>query len=610
MERTRYKPLAEYALIGDRRTCALVGTDGSIDSFCFPHFDSPSVFAALVDADRGGYWQIAPHLPDAHHRQVYIPDTNVLLTRALSADGVGEIVDFMPIGRRDEPRALIRRAHAIRGELDFVMECRPRFGYGTALHRATRAADGSVVLAPERGPALRLRADAALEVHDGDVRARFRIGTGAPVTFVLEPAELGDASPWCAPAAVDLAFDDAVAYWRRWVRASTYRGRWQEAVHRSALVLHLLQDADHGAMIAAPTFGLPEWIGGPRNWDYRYVWVRDASFALHALQRLGVVAEADRFVRWLEDLPSEDGLPLRVLYRVDGGTDTAEEILPHLEGYFGSGPVRIGNSADAQLQLDIFGELIDTIYIYHRGHEPLHQDTWRLVHRVAGWVADNWRLADDGIWEMRSGRREFLHSRVMCWVALDRALRLAAASSMPAPIERWRRERDAIYEDVLARFWDPARGAFVQSTDRGGVDASSLLMPLVHFISPTDPMWLSHLRVVEQELVEDATVYRYPPHRRDDGMRGPEGTFTICSFWLVQCLALAGRLDAAELGFAKVLSYANHVGLYGEQLGQRVEHLGNFPQLLTHLGLISAATTLDHALAKAGHPDAARRRQR
>src|SRR6185436_6258826 len=235
-----------------------------------------------------------------------------------------------------------------------------------------------------------------------------------------------------------------------------------------------------------------------------------------------------------------------------------------------------------------------------RSREPIHLDTWRLVHRVAGWVADHWQLADDGIWEMRSGRRELLHSRVMCWVALDRALRLAMSSSLAAPIERWRRERDAIFEDVLARFWDPGRGAFAQSADRRGVDASSLLMPLVRFISPTDPMWLSHLRAIEEDLVEDATVYRYPPQRRDDGLCGPEGTFTICSFWLVECLALAGRLDAAELAFAKVLSYANHVGLYGEELGQRVEHLGNFPQLLTHLGLISAATTLDRALNEAG----------
>lgn len=600
MARARYKPLAEYAVIGDRRTCALVGTDGSIDSLCFPRFDSPSVFAALVDADRGGHWQIAPHLPDAHHRQVYIPDTNVLLTRALSAEGVGEVVDFMPMAARGEPRAVIRRAHAIRGEIDFDMECRPRFGYGLVPHRAVRAADGSVVLTPEEGPALRLRSDVPLELCGGDVRARFRLRTNGPVTFALEPAELGEASPWRSPAVVDRAFEGAVAYWRCWVRASTYRGRWQEAVHRSALVLHLLQDADYGAMIAAPTFGLPEWIGGPRNWDYRYVWIRDTAFALHALRCLGVVAEADRFLDWLEARLCPDDPPLHVLYRLDGSIPTEEVILPHLEGYCGSGPVRIGNAAAAQLQLDIFGELIDTLYIYERHRAAIHLDTWRLVHRVASWVAEHWRLADDGIWEMRSGRREFLHSRVMCWVALDRALRLAASSSLPAPIEHWRRARDAIWQDVLARFWDPGRGAFVQSADRSGVDASSLLVPLVRFLSPTDRMWLSHLRVVEEELVEDATVYRYPPHRRDDGLRGPEGTFTVCSFWLVQCLALAGRLDAAELMFAKVLSYANHVGLYGEQLGQRVEHLGNFPQLLTHLGLISAATTLDHALTEAG----------
>jgi GH15 family glucan-1,4-alpha-glucosidase len=602
MERAPFKPLADYAVIGDQRTCALVGTDGSIDSFCFPRFDSPSVFAALLDPERGGYWQIAPRLPDASRRQLYIPDTNVLLTRSLSTGGVGELVDFMPVEDRGGARALVRRARAVRGELEFDCVLAPRFAYATANHRVIRTADGSIVFESEDGIALRLRVDVPCELVDGDVRARFRLRTGETASFVLEPAELGDASPWQTSKALDEAFDRTVRYWHRWARRSSYRGRWVEPVHRSALVLKLMQDADHGTFVAAPTFGLPEWPGGTRNWDYRYVWIRDTAFALHALHRLGIVDEADRFIEWVSrlDPPRSGEAPLRVLYRVDGRSDTQEQVLEQLSGYLDSRPVRVGNAAADQLQLDIFGELLDTIAIYDRDREPVHLDTWRLVTEIADWVAGNWQLEDDGIWEMRSGRREFLHSRVMCWVALDRAMHLAARNSLPGANDRWHRERDAIFDDVQRRFWSSELGAFVQTPSRSTVDASSLVMPLVRFISPTDPRWRSHLREVERVLVEDATVYRYPPHRRDDGLPGPEGSFSVCSFWFVECLALAGEIERAQLLFDKMLSYANHVGLYSEQLGPAVEHLGNMPQLLTHLGLINAATTLDRVLDEVG----------
>lgn len=602
MVRSGFKPLADYAVIGDQRTCALVGTDGAIDSFCFPRFDSPSVFAALLDPERGGSWRIAPRLPDASRRQLYIPETNVLLTRALSPGGVGELIDFMPVADHGGARALVRRAHAIRGELEFECVLAPRFAYGTSNHRVTRAADGSIVFEPDDGVALRLRIDVPCELVDGDVRARFRLRTGETASFVLEAAELGDASPWRTSTALDEAFDRTVRYWHRWTRRSNYRGRWGDPVHRSALLLKLMQDADHGTFIAAPTFGLPEWPGGARNWDYRYVWIRDTAFALHALHRLGIVDEADRFIEWVSrlDPPRAGGAPLRVLYRVDGSSDTQERVLDHLSGYLDSRPVRVGNTAADQLQLDIFGELLDTIAIYDRDREPIHLDIWRRVTEIADWVAGNWQLADDGIWEMRSGRREFLHSRVMCWVALDRAKRLAEHNSLPGATDRWHRERDAIFEDVHRRFWSSELGAFVQTPSRPTVDASSLVMPLVQFISPTDPRWRSHLREVERMLVEDATVYRYPPGRRDDGLPGPEGSFSVCSFWFVECLALAGEIDRAELLFDKMLSYANHVGLYSEQLGPAVEHLGNMPQLLTHLGLINAATTLDRVLDEAG----------
>jgi GH15 family glucan-1,4-alpha-glucosidase len=376
-------------------------------------------------------------------------------------------------------------------------------------------------------------------------------------------------------------------------------------VNRSALTLKLLTSREYGSIVAAPTFGLPEMIGGGRNWDYRYTWIRDSSFTLYGLMRLGYTTEAAGFMDWIMARCRElepDG-SLQIMYGIDGRHVLREEILPHLEGYMGSGPVRIGNAAYTHLQLDIYGELMDSVYLYDKYGSPIGYDAWTNIVRLTDWVCANWRQPDEGIWEVRGGRHDFLFSRVMCWVAVDRAIRLATKRSFPAPLARWHEVRDTIYQDVFTRFWDPTRQAFMQYAGAATLDASALLLPLVRFISPTDPRWVSTLRAIERDLVSDSLVYRYRTVDGgfSDGLTGQEGTFSMCSFWYVECLSRMGDLQQARFFFEKMLGYANHLGLYGEELGAQGQHLGNFPQAFTHLALISAAYDLDRRLSVAGH---------
>ncbi len=595
-----YPPIDRYGVIGDMETIALVGMDGSIDFMCFPSFDSPSIFARLLDWEKGGHFRVAPVLENARHRQMYLPDTNVLFTRFLSAQGVAEVSDFMTL----EPDAhrVVRRAKTVRGEIRWAMTCAPRMDYARGEHRIVRTSDGVVFESTGATPfALRLRSSVPIELKGPDATAEFTLKVNESATFILEiPGDTND-SPSASPSYGAEAFKATSDYWRAWVARSTYKGRWREMVNRSALALKLLTSRRHGSLIAAPTFGLPEEIGGERNWDYRYTWIRDGSFTLYSLMRLGYTDEAQAFMRWFEDRCRElnpDG-SLQIMYGADGRHRLTEETLPHLEGYMGSKPVRIGNGAYDQLQLDIYGELLDSVYLFDKYGEPISHDMWMNLRRLVDWVAANWKLPDEGIWEVRGGRKEFLFSRVMCWAALDRAVRLARKRSFPAPLAKWEAVRDEIYQEIFTRFWDSKRQAFVQFEGAGTTDASSLLMPLIKFISPTDPRWLSTLKAIEEDLVDDSHVYRYRhgSSAAHDGLMGKEGTFCICSFWYAECLARAGQLERARYAFEKMLGYANHLGLYPEELGPAGEHLGNFPQAFTHIGLISAAYYLDRALS-------------
>jgi GH15 family glucan-1,4-alpha-glucosidase len=595
-----YQPIENYGIIGNLETVALVGLNGSIDFMCFPDFDSPSVFGGLLDAAEGGCFSVEADLPGARHTQLYLPETNVLLTRFLANSGVAEISDFMPIADEPDRCSLVRRIRTIRGTVRFRIRCAPRFDYGRASHDTEL--DSSGVIFSSRGEdktALRLRSGHALRVVDGAGVLEVELRAGEAVHLILEDAHASvggtqDVADWC-----DTAFDETVRYWRSWSERSNYQGRWREMVQRSALTLKLLTSRKYGSLVAAPTMGLPESMGGERNWDYRYTWIRDSAFTVYALLRLGYTEEAGNFMHWVEKRCEElqpDG-SLQIMYGIDGRHHLNETELSHWEGYRGSAPVRLGNGAFDQLQLDIYGELIDSIYLYDKYGTPVSFDFWSNIVRMVEWVCANWQRPDEGIWEVRGGRREFLYSRLMCWVAIDRGLRLAEKRSLPAPIVRWRDVRDKIHKEIVEEFWSTKEQHFVQYKGSTTIDASCLLMPLVRFISPKDPRWLSTLEGVTRDLVDDSLVYRYRNEdAASDGLSGAEGTFNICSFWYVECLCRSGQVEKAQLLFEKMLGYANHLGLYSEELGPAGEHLGNFPQAFTHLGLISAAFSLNRNL--------------
>jgi GH15 family glucan-1,4-alpha-glucosidase len=596
-----YLPIAEHGVIGDLHTAALVATDGTIDWYCCPHFDSPSVFGAILDRRRGGYYRIAPATESSTPKQLYFPDTNVLITRFLTQAGVGEVQDFMPIhetlGHVYRHR-LIRRVLGVRGQLTFRIEVEPRFEYGRDPHTVVFHENGVVFRSP--GMSLALETATPLTPTEAGVTCEITLRPGASATFVLERVP-GDYVP--RPYSEDEtreAFDRTIEYWRRWLATSRYQGRWREMVHRSALTLKLLTFRPTGGIVAAPTTSLPEHLGGGRNWDYRYTWIRDAAFSLHALLRLGFTEEAAAFMDWLRERFSErppggQG-PLQIMYGIDGRSELAEEELEHFEGYERSAPVRIGNGASQQLQLDIYGELIDAVYIYNRDGSPIDHDAWVDLSRVVDWICDNWDQADEGIWEERGGRKHYTYSRLMSWVGLERAVRIALERGLPAELPKWQSSRDLIYHQIMAKGWHEDRQAFVQHYDAEFLDAAVLLMPLVNFVAPTDRRWLSTLDAMAGELVSDSLVYRYNVEASPDGLEGNEGTFSICTFWYVEALARAGRLDQARLTFEKMLTYANHLGLYSEQIGLTGEALGNFPQAFTHLALISAALSLDRQL--------------
>jgi len=596
-----YLPIADHGVIGNLHTAALVGVDGTIDWLCLPAFDSPAVFCSILDDEKGGRFRLRP-LEYERSQQLYLPDSNVLLTRFFSSGGMAEVIDFMPILSRPGDRSrLVRGARVVRGSMRFEVECRPAFDYARGQHRVSVGKKGAVFAAASATHAsLSLSTAVALEGWGGGgAGAEFTLGEGERATFVLSEVEDGEGprTPFTRRE-FEEGLQDTLGYWRRWISGSTYSGRWREFVHRSALVLKLMVYDPTGALVAAPTMGLPERIGGERNWDYRYAWLRDAAFTLYALISIGFDYEAYRFMGWLRDRCAldEDGL-LQPLYGIDGRTRIVEEELDHLSGYMGSRPVRLGNAAYGQLQLDLYGAILDAAYLYNKHGAPLDYDLWQNLRRILDWLCDNWQLEDEGIWEVRGGRRHFVSSKVMSWVALERAVRISRQRGLPAGEGRWISERDKIYEEVMEKGWNPQKGSFVQYYGSDALDASLLLMPLVKFVGPTDPRWISTLDHIQNELTYDTLVDRYKTDdAAPDGLVGDEGSFSLCSFWLVECLTKAGRIEEARLAFEKMLSYANHLGLYAEEIGPSGEALGNFPQALTHLSLISAAVHLDRAL--------------
>ena len=592
------RPIEAHGVIGDQGAVALVADDGTVDFLCWPGFDSPSVFASLLDPGRGGAWSIAPLMRVARPRQLYMPDANVLLPRVPAPDGVGEIMDFMPFPEpeRGSPR-LVRRVRAARGTVRFRLHCAPRPDYGRVVPQA--AADGASVVfraaatAAGGGPALRLWGSVPLHAgQDGSATAEFTLRGGEVADFIL----LGADAPVPGPDEAGTLLAACLAHWHEWVRRMRYAGRWREVVTRSALTLKLLTSREHGSVVAAATFGLPEAPGGPRNWDYRATWIRDASFTVYAFMRLGYAGEANAFMRWVEARTKgcdSDG-SIQIMYGVDGREKLDEVALPHLRGYGSAVPVQIGNAAYKQIQFDIYGELLDALYLANKYGQAISHDGWQRVVRTVDYVCEHWQEPDQGIWETRGPARHWLHSRVMCWVAVDRAMRLAQKRSLPAPLVRWHETRDAVHASVWEDFWDEARGHFVAAKGASHLDAAMLLLPLVRFVSATDPRWLATLDAIGRELAEDALVFRY---RVDDGLAGREGAFTACSFWYAECLARAGRLEEARLVFERMLGHANGLGLYSEEIGPSGEHLGNTPQALTHLALISAAFYLDRELS-------------
>jgi GH15 family glucan-1,4-alpha-glucosidase len=606
----RYPDISEHGLIGDLQTAALVTTDGAVDFFCCPRFDSPSVFASLLDADKGGYFRIAPAGGDYVSKQLYLPGTALLITRFMTPDGVGEVLDFMPVIEGDPTgrHRIVRRLRVARGTMHFALDLQPRFDYGRSRHTVEVSENGAVFRSGT-GMELTLHASGRHSEAEGRGTVEQR-GDGLRATFTLREGdsaggvvlESGGGPPQAIPPAeLDRLADDTAAYWKRWLGRSTYDGRWREVVDRSAMTLKLMTYEPTGAPVAAATFGLPEQSGGERNWDYRFTWIRDGSLTMQALAGLGHLDEAAKFGAWLRDRVTDgragDGpTPLKIMYRVDGSSDLTEETLDHFEGWRGSRPVRVGNGAADQLQLDIYGEAMDALLTSDDYGLPIAHSGWLALTEIMDWVADNWDQPDEGVWETRGGRKDFTYGRLQCWVALDRAIRLAQRHGRPASIAKWAAARDQLYNQIMERGWNGKVGAFTQHYATEVLDSALLFMPVEGFISPTDPMWLSTLNAMDDELVSDSLVYRYNPAASPDGLHGDEGTFSLCTFLYVDTLARAGRLDDAVLTFEKMQTYGNHLGLFSEEIGSTGEQLGNFPQAFTHLSLINAAITLNDAM--------------
>ena len=610
-----YKRIEEYGLIGNMHTAALVGNDGSIDWLCLPFFDSPAVFNSLLDDEKGGRFSITA-IDSVDHRQIYFPETNVLITRFGSDDSAAQVTDFMPVHEQHEEGSghekgdvddhcsgearVVRLVQGVLGETMMRMECRPAFEFASTLHRVEKI-NGGVIFTSDSGERLGLTAPCEFELQNGSVTAEFALNFGESMCFVLEQMEpAGGALCSFTAAEAEAQFRQTVDFWRDWVSKCTYHGRWREDVIRSLLVLKLLTFAPTGAIIAAPTSSLPEVIGGERNWDYRYCWIRDAALTIDAFMRMGYVDEARGFMRWLgsrtREAQQNPDRPLQITYGIRGEHVLEEQILDNLAGYRDSGPVRVGNGAYHQYQLDIYGELMESVYTYNRYGWPISYDMWVALSGVLDWVSNNWQQPDQGIWETRNGRKQFVHSKLMAWNALAKGLKLADERSFPAKRDLWESARDQIFHEIMDKGWNEELQSFTQSYGSTVVDAALLQLLNIGALSPRDPRMISTIKRIEETLTRDSLVYRYDPEQSPDGLEGREGTFTMCTFWLVEALTRSGRLESARFLFEKMLGYASPLGLFAEETGPTGDMLGNFPQAFTHLALINSVFVLDRVL--------------
>jgi GH15 family glucan-1,4-alpha-glucosidase len=591
---TRTPPLSDYGLIGDMRTAALVGLDGGIDWCCLPRFDSGSVFAAILDPDRGGTWSLRPTV-EWTSTQRYLPRTNILETTFRTADGVVVLTDFMPVaedGRPSGPHPEIhRQLRCTRGRVPMQIVFMPRFEYGARTTRLEQLRNG--LFATDRtDQVLTLSSAKPFEwvVEQSAATARFTVEKGEDRWLVLryDDDDIHPVDRYESSQKLDIT----AAFWARWAAGVRYSGPHRGMVKRSALVLKLLTHAETGAIIAAPTTSLPETIGGGRNWDYRFVWLRDAAFTLAALDNVGHRREADAFMRFLKKVcRHEGGGHLQIMYGIDGRRDLVERQLDHLSGYLGSRPVRVGNGAAGQLQLDVYGEVLETADIWRRNHE-MTEGTWRVLRGLVDWVSGNWQQPDSSIWEVRGEVRHYVFSKVLSWVALDRGIRMAEELTLEGNTAEWKVQRDLLHAEILERGWSAHHQSFTQAYDDDALDAAALAIPMVRFLPWNDPRVQSTVRAIARELTsaDGELVYRY---KHPDGLEGEEGAFSICTFWLAQALTMIGERERAERVFRRMLRHANHVGLYSEEIDPLTgAFLGNFPQAFTHIALINCAAAL------------------
>ncbi|MFQ5998489.1 MAG: glycoside hydrolase family 15 protein [Candidatus Bathyarchaeia archaeon] len=594
-ETSGYKCISAYGLIGDMHSVALVGQDGSIDWCCLPRADSPSVFAALLDSKKGGNFQISPSIEYTSTPR-YEEDTNVLTTTFQTDKGTFRLTDFMPChmfqGKLTTFREIIRNVKGIEGAAPTRLLFRPKLNY--ARGKTYISSEGKIGAASNSKESLILASSVVLRKKGDALIAEFTVKKGDETWFVTKYGDsailnVKDYSPAEKLARTRL-------FWRGWTHHCSYRGRWKEKVLRSALTLKLLEYAPTGAPVAAATTSLPETIGGPRNWDYRYTWLRDSAFSIYAFNLLGQYAEADSFLSWFLSIAEKSGVNLQIMYGVEGEMYLGEEELNHFEGYRKSKHVRIGNAAYEQFQLDVYGILVDAAYFSHRYVSARLRDIYEEIRNIVDFVARLWESPDRGVWELRGEPKHFVHSKMWTWVALDRGVRLANELGYFDDAQRWRPVRENIKNDIMKKGWSTKKKAFTMYYGSDDLDASNLLMPLVKFLPAKHPKMKATIERITEELSEDGLVRRYKSH---DNLEGEEGAFTICSFWLVDCLTKLGRLEEAQNLFEKLLTYANGLGLYSEEIDIKTgESLGNFPQSYTHMALINSAINLNTALSQ------------